>query len=429
MWTLCVTSWGLNKQLFKIKPQLKQKEGFQLKPVKIALIGSGKISYTYLNTLTRGGFSMVDMVGCSDELPERSKARAEAFGIRQMTNEEILNDPEIEIVLNTTQMWNHHKVSRAILEAGKHVYSEKSMDTSFENAKVICDLAEEKGLRFAAAPDTYMGSAYQTARKLIDDGLIGIPLFANAICFRGYGYHERDGDFPFPEMGMKGTSIPYDMAGYYINALVSLLGSVKRVSGYSRFIDEREFTNPNHPRYGQKVDKKTGPTVAMGCLEFENNCYANMVMCAEGFGPEIPRVEIFGTEGILTLPDPNWFGGWGLDVYLNRIGNAERLKMPFTHGFSDADPSNPAISPITGLNEPAYNSQRGLGVVDMAWAIRRNRTHRNSPELALHAVEVLGAIDKSMEDNTVHTMQTRPGRPRPLAAGFFERSAEAAIDC
>jgi predicted dehydrogenase len=208
-----------------------------LKPVKVGLIGSGKISYTYLNTLVRGGFTIVDMVGCSDEVAERSKMRAEAFGIRQMTNEEILNDPEIEIVVNTTQIWRHNEVNRQILEAGKHVYVEKPVDTNFGDAKAICDFAESKGLRVGAAPDTYMGSAYQTARKLIDDGMIGRPLFAHAMCFRGYGYHERDGDFPFPEVGTKGTSIPYDMSGYYINALVFLLGPVKRVSGYSRFIE------------------------------------------------------------------------------------------------------------------------------------------------------------------------------------------------
>ena len=400
-----------------------------MKPVKIALIGSGKISYTYLNTLANGDFAIVDLVGCSDELEERSKLRAEAFGIRQMTNEEILNDPEIEIVINTTPIWRHHEVSRQILEAGKHVYSEKAMDTNYEDAKALCDFAKSKGLRFGAAPDTYMGSAHQTARKLFDDGAIGRPLYAHVMCFRGYGYHERAEDFPNPNMGSKGTTIHYDMSGYYINALVNLLGPVNRVSGYSRFIEDRIFTNPHHPRYKQQVDKMTGATIAVGSLEFENGCYAGMLMCAEGFPPEIPRVEIFGTEGILTLPDPNCFGGQGLDVYLTRVGsNGERFKVPFTHGFSDLDPSVPAISPITGINEPCYNSWRGLAVVDMAWAIRRNRPHRNSAELALHTVEIVSAIDKSTQDDKVYTLESRPQRMQPLSPGYFGRSAEAAID-
>src|SRR5215469_13131245 len=121
-----------------------------VKPVKAALIGSGNISYTYLNTLKNGGFTIIDMVGCSDLIPERSKARAELFGIRQMTTEEIMADLEIEMVLNLTQLWNHHGVSKMALEAGKHVYSEKAMDHSYEGAKENFDLAKKKGLLIGA---------------------------------------------------------------------------------------------------------------------------------------------------------------------------------------------------------------------------------------------------------------------------------------
>ena len=160
------------------------------KPVKVALIGSGNISYTYLNTLT-SGFSIIDFVGCSDLIPEKSKARAELFGIRQMTTEEILNDPEIEIVINTTEIFNHSKVTRMILEAGKHCYSEKAMGCTYEEAKANMELAASKGLRLGSAPDIYMGAAYQTARKLIDDGWIGEPVTAQAWCIRGWSISSR----------------------------------------------------------------------------------------------------------------------------------------------------------------------------------------------------------------------------------------------
>ena len=395
-----------------------------MKPVKMALIGSGNISYTYLNTLTRGGFTIADVVGCSDLIPERSAARAETFGIRQMSNEEILSDPDIEIVLNTTQATSHHEVTKSILEAGKHAYSEKALDTSFEGAKALYDLAKAKGLRVGAAPDCYMGSAYQTARKLIDDGWIGEPLFAHAICYRGYNVHERAGDYP--GFGIKGTTIHYDMSGYYINVLIHLLGPVHRVSGFSRPYADRVYTNPKHPEYKSPVNPGAGATLSMGCLEFHNGTYASVTMTSEGMGPEIPRVEIFGTKGNLTLSDPNCFGGWGNDIYLTRIGSREPMKIPFTHGFSDTDPS---IPPISGKPyEPCQNSWRGIAVVDMAWAIRRNRPHRSSAELALHAVEIAAAIDTSGETNTTVTLTTRPERPAPLAPGLMGTSAEASID-
>jgi predicted dehydrogenase len=394
-----------------------------MKPVKVALIGSGNISYTYLHTLKNGGFAIADMVGCSDLIPERSKARAETFGIRQMTNEEILSDPEIEIVLNTTGARDHHGVSLSILEADKHVYTEKAMDTSFESAKELYDLAAKKNLHIGAAPDCYMGSGYQTARKLIDDGWIGTPLFAHAFCYRGYNSHERRQEFP--NFGASGTTIHYDMSGYYINVLVNLFGAVNRVSGFSRAFGGRQFTNPLHPNYKQPVTVGTGSTTSMGLLEFGSGVYASLTLTADGMGQEVPRVEVYGTEGHLTLPDPNCFGGWGNDVYLTRMGN-ERVKMPFTHGFSDIDPKIPTVSGNPW--EPCYNSWRGIAVVDMAWAIRRGRLPRSNSELALHAVEIASAIDKSNAENITITLTTKPERPAPLAPGLMGRSAEASID-
>lgn len=392
--------------------------------VKVALVGSGNISYTYMNTLTTE-FSIVDFIGCSDLIPEKSKARAELFGVRQMTTEEILADPSIEIVVNTTEIYNHTNVSRQILESGKHVYSEKSMGCAYDEAKANVELAKAKGLRLGAAPDIYLGAAYQTARKLIDDGMIGIPLTAQAICMRGYNAHQRPADSPNRMFGETGTTITYDMGGYYINALVALLGPVCRVSGYSRFFEDRVYENPNHPNYKKPVEKRTGESTMLGALEFENGCYASLILCAECFGPEIPRVEIFGTHGTLTLPDPNCFGGWGNEIYLTRIGNEGRFHVPFTHAYADMDPSIPTKS---GKREPCHNSHRGIAVADMAWAIRRNRPHRSSAELALHTVEIIHAINKSNADNKVHTMESRPARPAPLAPGYFGAVAETSLD-
>jgi len=405
------------------------------KPVKIGLVGSGMISYTYLNTLT-SGFAAVEVVGCSDLIPEKSAARAELFGVRQMTTEEIMADPEIEIVVNTTQLWNHHKVSTMALEAGKHVYSEKAMDNTYAGAKANYDLAKSKGLFIASAPDCYMGSAWQTARKIIDEGWIGRPLMVYSQCMRGYGSHEM-GTFALPPgfvrdpaMGQRGTTVTYDMGGYYINVLINLFGPVKRVSGYSQvFTGDREYYNVTNANYGKKIEPHGGENHMLGALEFESGVYGSLVLCSEAFNPEVPMVEIYGTEGHLKLPDPNYFGGWGNDVILfQRKGNgSESFKIPFTHGFGDTDPSIPAKS---GKREPCHNSWRGVGVVDMAYAIRKNRQPRSSAELALHTVEILDAIDSSNEDNMVHTMQSRPERPAALKSGYYGRVnvMEASLD-
>lgn len=386
------------------------------KPVKVALIGSGNISYTYLNTLTQG-FNIIDLVGCSDLIPEKSKARAELFGIRQMTTEEILSDPEIELVINTTEIHNHTKVVRMILEAGKHCYSEKALGCTFEEAKANVDLAASKGLRLGAAPDIYLGAAYQTARKLIDDGWIGEPVTARAWCIRS-NWDPYAENFPSENSfwHKKGNTMTFDMGGYYVNALVSLLGPVNRAAGFAQKFPKYTYDNVKHPNFGQPICAEGGATSLMATLEFESGVYGNIVLSADGFGPEIPRVEILGTKGTLTLPDPNLFGGYGLDIYLTRIGNEGSFRIPFTHAFGDTDPS---ITPRTGKHEACYNSWRGLAVVDMAYAIRQNRPHRSSPELALHTVELMSVIEDNTADGKVHTMVSRPERPKALPHGFF----------
>ena len=398
-----------------------------LKPVKVALVGSGNISYTYLNTLS-SGFSIIDLVGCSDVVPERSKARADLFGIRQMTTEEILNDPEIELVLNTTEIHNHTKVSKMILEADKSVYSEKSAGGAYEETLENIELAKSKNLLFGCAPDIYMGAAYQTARKLIDDGWIGEPIAAQAWCFRSYGMSA----IPQPELkyplGGKGTTITYDMGGYYINVLVALLGPVKRAAGFAQNFDKHIYENVKNPYFGKRIELEGGASSLMASLEFENGTYGSLFLTADGFGPEIPRVEILGTKGTLILPDPNCFGGNGLDVKLTRIGNRGEFVMPFSHGFADTDPAIPTKS---GKGEPCHNSWRGIAAVDMAYALRRGRPHRSSAELALHTVEIVSAIEEnSQTDAQVYTIRSRPPRPEPLRPGMFGsiEIMEAAID-
>ncbi len=394
-----------------------------INPVKVALIGSGHISYTYLYNMVRQ-FSILDVVGCSDLVPERSKARAALFGIRQMGNEEILSDPEIELVVNTTNIESHTEVTRMALEAGKHVYSEKMMARTFEEAEAIAALAKEKGLRFGAAPDTYMGSAHQTARKLVDDGYVGTPLMAQAILIRPDDVTGAAAGID-PGRYASGVTIPYDMGGYYINALINLLGPVRRVSGFARFLEGRVYSNPANPEYGLPVESRQGTSMMTGCLEFVNGCYGNLVILNDAFSPEIHRVEVYGTKGIVVCPDPNFYGGYGRDVYLTRAGCTTPVRMPFTHGFGESDPAIPSLS---GQHELGYNGNRGMGVADMAWAIRRNRPHRNSVEMALHAVEIVTAIEQCSLDNRVHEMKTCPVQPAPLADGFLGSDAEAALD-
>ena len=390
-----------------------------LKPVTIGVIGSGNIAYTYLNTLT-SGFSIVNVKGCSDLIPEKSKARSELFGIKQMTTEEILSDPEIELVLNLTEIRNHTKVSKMILEAGKHCYSEKSAGLAIAETQANADLAKSKGVRFASCPDTYMGAGIQTARKLIDDGWIGDPIVARGWCVRSRKANLRAEPFP-PDSSftLKGTTVTYDVGPYYTYALIALLGPVARCSGFAKPLDKHNhiWENTKHPDFGKPVQVGSGASTIMGTLEFVNGCYGSFMITSESYGKEIPMMEIYGTKGYLIVPDPNVFGGWGKDLYVSRIGDDVPQRVPFTHGFASNDPS---ILPKHGKREPGYNGWRGIGVVDLAYAIRRNRPQRCSPELLMHNVEIISSIEENSQTNAgVYTMKSRPERPAPLSPGFI----------
>ena len=389
-----------------------------IQPLKVGLIGSGAISYTYLNTMVNT-FDILEVVGCSDLIPERSKARAELFGIRQMTNEEIFSDPDIDIVVNTTYPSRHYEINRQALLAGKHVYCEKTMAATYEEGLDLVNLARERGLRLGATPDTFLGGGFQTCRKLIDDGMIGEPVTVDARLVRSYG---AGGAAPFGRPGgmfVPGGSVPYDMGGYYTHALIHLLGPVARVSGFARK-RPRNFTHPRNAHYGEPVEV-TGATTIVGALEFVGGCYGTLTVTSDGAATDT-CITVFGTEGTLICPDPNEFSG---PIYLIRKGNPTPMLMPFTHGYCNLDPSTPTLS---GKREPGHNAHRGMGVADMAWAIRNNRPHRASGEMGLHTLEIIDGIAKSCETGLVYTMQSRPAQPAPLPAGYFGGDAEGCLD-
>ena len=361
-------------------------------PVKVGLIGSGAISGTYLNNMTKR-FKILEVVGCSDIIPERSAKRAAEFGIRDMTNEEILNDPEIQIVVNTTFPTAHYEVSKSALLAGKNVVSEKMIAVTLDEGRELIKLAADRNLRIGVAPDTFLGASHQTARKLLDAGFIGEPFMAQAMVIRGY--HPERGAWPGTGFTTEpGGGLPFDMGGYYLHALLDLLGPVANCTGFAQTRRAtRTFANPKNPNYGKELFIDCINQL-VGSIEFENGVLGGISFTGDGFD-ETPRVEIYGTEGSLILPDPNNFGG---DVYLKRIGKRDMYLMPPTHGYGEG-------------------CCRGVGVADMAWAITNNRPQRLDGVMAFHAFEIVHAIRDS---GTIHKMESSFERPAPILSGGID---------
>jgi predicted dehydrogenase len=352
--------------------------------VKVGMIGCGNISGIYLKNLT-GVFRDAELVAVADLVPEKAEAAAREHGLRAVSVDSLLADPAIRIVLNLTTPLVHAEVNDRVLSSGKSVYVEKPLGVTREQGAKTLALAHEKGLRVGCAPDTFLGGGIQTCRKLIDDGWIGTPIAATAfMTCRGHeSWH------PAPEFYYKRGGGPmFDMGPYYLTALVNLMGPVRRVTGSNRItFPQRLITS--QPKQGTVMAVEV-PTHVASVLDFQNGAVATTIMSFDVWAAELPRIEIYGTEGSLSVPDPNGFGG---PVRLMRKGGSW-TEMPLSHGF--------------------VADSRGIGLNDMAAAIRDGRPHRASGDLAFHVLDVMQAVHES-SDRGCHVEISSPcARPAAM---------------
>ena len=373
------------------------------KRVKVGLIGSGTISGVSLKNLTQVFNNIVDVVGCSDLIPERAQRRAEEYGIKALTNEQILNDPEIEMVINTTYMQSHYPVTKQILEAGKHAYSEKCMSLKVEWAKELMDLAKSKNLLLGTAPDTFLGGGFQTCIKLVDTGFIGEPRGASLVLARGGASSRRrmrveNAAEPLEYEGEEYAGTLHDVGVYYITGLVAMFGPIKRIAGNCKILNNEgyEYKNPANPKFGQKYYVKA-PELVTATIEFESGMLANLILTSAASMGELPVFDVFGSEAHLYCGDINMYHG---PVMMAREGsgyNAKAIPVQLTHGY--------------------LADCRGIGAADFAAAIKNGRKPRVSGELAYHVLEALTGIMISSDSGKDYVMESTCERPKPLRSG------------
>ena len=354
---------------------------------RVGIIGCGNISGIYLTNCRK--LPGLELVACADLDMRRAEAKAAEHGIRAATVDELLADPAIDLVVNLTIPAAHAEVNNRALAAGKHVYTEKPLATRRADGAATLALAREEGLRVGSAPDTFLGGGLQTCRKLIDDGAIGEPVAAVAF-MTGHG---PEGWHPDPEFFYKpGAGPMFDMGPYYLTALVSLLGPIARVTGSTR-ISFPERTIGSEPKRGQKIIVET-PTHIAGVLDFAGGAVATIITSFDVWAANLPRIEIYGSEGSLSVPDPNTFGG---PVRIRLAGDKEWREVPLTHGYTE--------------------NSRGLGVADMAAAIREGRPHRASGELAFHVLDVMSAFEEASTSGQHVAITSGVAWPAALSTG------------
>jgi predicted dehydrogenase len=353
--------------------------------VKIGVVGCGNISSAYLMNLAT--YPYLKVVACADLDMGRARAQAERFKVPQaLPVEDLIADPQIEIVVNLTVPAAHATVGLAALRVGKSIYNEKPLAITREDGRLLLQEAHERGLRVGCAPDTFMGGGLQTCRALLDEGVIGRPVAATAFVLG----HGPEGWHPDPDFFYKAGAGPmFDVGPYSLTALITMLGPVRRVTGSAR-ISFAERIIGSEPKRGTRIEVTT-PTHIAGILDFAGGPIATLVASFDVWASQVPRIEIYGSEGTLSLPDPNTFSG---PVHVRMAGDSEWKEMPLLYGNT--------------------GNSRGIGVADMAEAIRQSRQHRANGEMAYHVLDIMHAFQEASDQGQHVALSSTCERPEPL---------------
>lgn len=358
--------------------------------MNVGVIGAGIISDIYLRNMIEM-FSNLDVVAVAAKHLDHAEKCARKFGIRACTVEALLDSPDIEMVVNLTPVGAHYDLIRQALLAGKHVYTEKTLAQDMQQAQQLLALADEKKLYLGSAPDTFLGSALQTARQAIDQGLLGeVNSFAVSV--------HRNNTFlisHYPFLQAPGAGVLLDFCVYYVTALVSLFGPMAQAGGIISAPYKTHGCILPGPNYGKPLPSPNESQVS-AVLQTRSGVTGTFHIDSESNTRGDPFFMIYGTKGMLRLPDPDYFGG-------------EVLFYPNSLTQEQAPVSLPANTPLSG-------NCRGVGPAEMAQAIAQGRPNRASKEMALHVLEVLTALLKTGQNGGFFPMCTECRQPAPFTA-------------
>lgn len=362
----------------------------------LGIIGCGNISTSYLRLAPL--FKGLEVRAVADMNMAAAEARAAEFGVKAQSVDDLLANKDVDVVINLTIPDAHYPVSKAILEAGKHAYSEKPLVLSLEQGKTLRDLAASKGLAVGCAPDTFLGGAHQQARAVLDEGRIGtITAGCAAVLNHGMEHWHPNPDFFF----LPGAGPMLDLGPYYVANLINLLGPVRRVGALTSSASPTR-TISNGTRTGETVPVKT-PTNIHALLEFHSGATINLSTSWDVWHHKRNHFELYGTEGTLYVPDPNFFGG---QIEIGHKDGSLEVLPGWDHPFGVPNQEHPQRGPLANY--------RTAGLADMVQALMAGRDARCSLERTLHGVDVMMACLTSGETGQFVTLTTTCTRPAAL---------------
>ena len=364
-------------------------------PMRVGVVGVGMISDTFIGNI-KERFRNLELVGCTARDMAHIQAKADQHGIAAMTMDDLMGDASIELVLNLTPVEAHVEVIERALKAGKHVYTEKTLTGDYRSAKALADLADSRGLYLGCAPDTFLGSAVQTAAEAVAGGRIGQPTGFTVMLNRG-----MDLLYEFmPFLLRPGAGMGYDFGVYGLTAVLSILGPAVEVCGFQQTNrPQRTYRLEGGAHFGESYEIRN-ENVMTATMQLENGVLGTVAFNGDSVFPEQPYLCIQGTEGLIYLPDPNQFGG---DV---RLTPALRDPREIMAGGGSTE--------VLPVHHRSSDNSRGVGAAEMVEAIAQGRPNRASKEMACHILEVLDGIVQSSATRQYHRLTSRFTAPERL---------------
>ncbi|TLS38394.1 Gfo/Idh/MocA family protein [Pseudalkalibacillus caeni] len=353
-----------------------------LEKTGVGIIGCGNISSVYITNFIQ--MEEVELVSVADLDMKKAERRAKEFNIKNFeAPQDLISRSDIDIIVNLTTPEVHAEVIENVLLHGKHVYVEKPLAVELEDAQKVIDLARRKQIRIGCAPDTFLGGAAQTCRKIIDNDEIGMPIGAHAfmLCPGHESWHPDPGFYY-----ARGAGPLFDMGPYYLTNLIALFGSVQGVVGMAKkTYDYRKIKSK--PRFGEKIKVET-PTHINGILNFSNGMTASLTTSFDVWHTTLPYIEVYGTKGTMLIPDPNSYGG---EIKIKKEGDSDWKSVPIEFPYTEND--------------------RGIGVLDLIRSIKRKVKHRANASVGMHVLEIMHGLIKSAEEKKFVSINSTCERP------------------
>lgn len=371
--------------------------------MKIAIVGCGFVADYYLSTLPF--HPQLELVGVTDQIAERTQKFASFHSVPSYEKlDDLLADSQVDIVLNLTNPRSHYEVSKAALNAGKHVYSEKPLAMSISDAKELVDLAQDRNLHISSAPCSALSETAQTIWKALRNQIVGKVRLVYAEMDDGlvhkmpYQQWISASGNPWPYQDEFEVGCTLEHAGYYVNWLTMFFGPAQSVTAFSSCLVPDKVSDV-------VLDPPDTADFSVACIKFQSGVVARLTCSIVASHDH--ELRIFGDDGILSTHDC-W--NYGDPVYVQRMMRIRR--KVFMNPFKQKIP--------LVRKAPKFNTKGSQqmdfcrGVAEMADAITQNRPSRMAADISLHNNELAIAIQDALESSSTYHMTTTFIPPLPM---------------